>query len=343
MDENEIVEAPQVADTPLADAPVVETPKETFDQTLERVAREAIDGKRDSATGQFQPKVAAPGAPEGTEVPGSPQAAPPDPAKPVIDAPQSLPADVKAKWQALPPEVQEYWAKREGEVHQKFTTDGERLKSLSAFEEVTRPLESRLKQLNAPAPEYFRRLAAADQLLATDGVRGLQQIAQMYGIDLRAALTSNPQGPTPTQPNVEALVEQKLQEKLQEHLWEQRVAEKTGEIDKFKAALPADEQPDFDKLDSLMAGLLQANPKWNLDQLYKAARRADPDTLARDEVKKSAEAQKNAEAEAKKKAAQDARLAPLSRRPGSTPTGPVKGKTWQDTMGRVADEVYARE
>ena len=146
-------------------------------------------------------------------------------------------------------------------------------------------------------------------------------------------------GLTPTQPNVEALVDQRVEE----HLREQRVKEKTGEIDKYRAALPADEQPDFEKLESLMTGLLQAHPKWNLDQLYKAARRADPDTLARDEAKKSAEAQKKAEEDAKKKAAQDARLAPLSRRPGSAPTGPVKGKTWQDTMGRVADEVYARD
>ncbi len=336
-DETEIVETP-VADTPTADAPAVETPKETFDQTLERVADEAINGKR-GPDGKYQPKVAAPGAPDGIEVPGSPQAAPPDPAPPVIEAPQSLPADVKAKWASLSPEWQQYLSKREGEIHQKFTTDGERLKSLSAYEEVLKPYEARLKQVGAPAHEYVRRLGAADHLLSTNFEQGIAEIYRMYGRDPAAAQHGNQPGPTPTQPNVEALVEQKLEA----HLRSQRVAEKAGEIDKFMAALPADEQPDFEKLEPLMAGLLQANPKWNLDTLYKAARRADPDTLARDEAKKSAEAQKAAAEDAKKKAAQDARLAPLSRRPGSTPTGPIKGKTWQETLDRVAGEVYGRE
>lgn len=338
-DENEIVETPQVADTPLADAPVVETPKETFDQTLERVAREVTTGGQRAPNGQFQPKVAAPGAPEGVEVPGSPQAAPPDPVQPVIEAPQSLPADVKAKWPTLPPEVQSYWAKREGEVHQKFTTDGERLKSLAAYEEVLKPFEARLKQVGAPPHEYVRRLSAADHLLSTNFEQGIAEIHRMYGRPYAAAQHGNQPGPTTTQPNVEALVEQKLGEYVQQ----QRTAEKAGEIAKFMAALPADEQPDFEKLEPLMVGLLQANPKWTLEQTYKAARRADPDTLARDEAKKSAEATKKAAEVAKEKAAQDARLQPLSRRPGSTPTGPIKAKSIWDTMGKVADEVYARE
>jgi hypothetical protein len=337
-DELEQVEAQVVADAAVA-AP--EEQRETFDQTLQRVADEAYDGKR-GPDGKFQPKVEAQGAPEGAEVPGSPQAAPPDPAKPVIEAPQSLPADVKAKWQTLSPDWQEYLSKREGEVHTKITTDGERLKSLSALEDALKPFDQRLKQVNAPAHEYVRRLGAADQLLSTNGIQGVQEIVQMYGLnprDVAAALLGNPQGPTPTQPNVAALVDQRVEE----HLREQRVQTSMAEVSKFKAALPAEEQPDFDKLDPLMAALFDANPKWNLEQLYKAARRADPDTLARDEAKKSVEAQKKAEEDAKKKAAQDARLSPLSRRPGSTPTGPIKGKSWQDTMGRVADEVYARE
>ena len=48
------------------------------------------------------------------------------------------------------------------DIKLKITTDGERLKSLSAFEEVATGIQDRLRQVNAPAPEYFRRLAAAD-------------------------------------------------------------------------------------------------------------------------------------------------------------------------------------
>lgn len=337
MAENEIVETPQVADTSSAETPVVETPKETFDQTFDRVADEVFNGKR-GADGKFQPKVAAPGAPDGTQVPGSPQAAPPDPAPPVIEAPQSLPADVKAKWPTLPPEVQSYWAKREGEIHQKFTTDGERLKSFSAFEEVLKPFESRLKQVGAPPHEYVRRLSAADHLLSTNFEQGIAEIHRMYGRPYAAAQHGNQPGPSPT-PNVEQIVD----ERVQKVLLDQRVAEKAGEIDKFKGALPPEEQPDFDKLEPVMAQLAQANPKWALDKLYKAARRADEDTYAKDQAKVSQEATKKAEEEAKKKQAQDARLGPLSRRPGSVPTAPLKGKTMWDTMDKVASEVFGRE
>ncbi len=133
-----------------------------------------------------------------------------------------------------------------------------------------------------------------------------------------------------------------MDERVQRVLQEQRITEKVGEIDKFKTALAAEEQPDFDKLVPVMAALAQTNPKWSLDQLYKAARRVDADTLAKDQAKAAAQAQKTAEEEAKKKQAQDARLGPLSRRPGSVPTAPLKGKTMWDTLQRVGDEVYDR-
>lgn len=330
----------QQVETPTPEAPAPEAPAETLDQRIERIGRQVTTGGLRDESGRFQPKVVAPGAPEGDKVPGSPQAAPPDPVKPVIEAPQSLPADVKAKWQSLPPEIQEYWSKREGEVHQKFTTDGERLKTLSAFEEVAKPLEARLKQVNAPAPEYFRRLAAADQLLASDGIRGIQQIAQMYGIDLRAALNGTPPVPQsqPHFPDVSALV----QEQVEQHLREQRVTAKTAEIDKFRSALPADEQADFDTLEPVMAGLYGANQNLTLEQLYRKARMVDDGTAARDKAKADAEAAAKAAEAAKKKQEQDARLGPLSRRPGSAPAGPIKGKNIWDTMDKVGKEVLAR-
>lgn len=340
----QIVETPAV-ETPTTETPsptpvvVVDQPKETFDQTLERVHREITDGKRDPATGRFQPRVVAPGAPEAAQVPGSPQTATPDPAPPVIEAPQSLPASLKETWVKAPREVQEWIANREAETHKKFTADGERLKTLTAYEEVTRPLESRLKQLgNVPATEYVRRLAAADQLLSSDGLNGIRQIAQMYGIDLRAALTQQPTA-QPNQPDIDTRINEGVRKALQDL----SVNEHATKIEAFRAGLSAEEQADFDKLQNVMVGLTSANPKWSLEDLYKAARRADPETLAKDEAKAKVDADKKAAEEAKKKAEQDAKLAQLGRRPGSAPTAPVKGKTWMDTMDRVGREIQARE
>src|SRR5262245_18084371 len=82
-----------------APEPAVEKPKESFDESFDRIAREVTSRQERGPDGRFKAKVDAPeGAPEVPQVPGSPQAAPPDPVPPVIEAPQSLPADVKAAW-----------------------------------------------------------------------------------------------------------------------------------------------------------------------------------------------------------------------------------------------------
>lgn len=321
---------PEAASTPAAE-PV----KETFDQTLERVASEAINGKR-GPDGKFQSRVVAPGAPETPNLPGGPQAAAPEPATPAIEAPQSLPADVKAVWTSLPPAHQQWLAKREGEIHQKITADGERLKSLGAFEDVLKPLEARLKQVNAPPHEYVRRLAAADQLLATNGAEGIRQIAAMYGIDLRTLQHQ----PTAAQPHLD--IDSKVQEGVNKALQELRVSEKAKEIDTFRTSLPEDERADFDKLESAMTGLAMVNPKQTLADLYKAARRADSELYAKDQAKAKEEADKKATEEAKKKAEADAKIAPFARKPGSAPVQPAKKGSMFDTMDRVAAEIRAR-
>lgn len=308
-------------------------PRETFDQTLERVASEQFDGKRGS-DGRFQPKVVARGAPSASEVPGSPTAAPPDPAQPVIEAPQSMPADVKALWSALPSEVQKYWSTRESDIHKKITADGERLKSLGAFEEVAKTLDSRLKQVNAPAPEYFRRLAAADQLLATDGVRGLQEIARMYGIDLRAAFQPAPAG-APNASSPEATQLRSQIESLRQEIKGGKVEAAQRTIDEFKK-----DKPHFDAVESLMVDLYK--PGMDLSALYEMAVRAHPEVSAKIAAEAADAAKKKAEAEAKEKAAKDAKIAPLARRPGSAPTAPLKGKSIWDTMDRVAGEITSR-
>jgi hypothetical protein len=326
--------APETTAAP--EATVTERPKETFEQTMDRVAREVTEGKR-GPDGKFQSRVVAPGAPETPELPGAPPPPAPEPAQQAIEAPQSLPDDVKKVWTELPPAHQQWLAKREGEIHKKITADGERLKALSAFEEVLKPLDGRLRQVNAPAHEYVRRLAAADQLLATNGVEGLRQIAQMYGIDVRSLL----QQPT-AQPNQAIDIDSKVQEGVQKALQELRVSEKASEIDKFRTSLPEAERADFDRLESAMTGLAMVNPKQAIADLYKSARRADPELYAKDQAAAKEEADKKAAEEAKKRQAADAKIAPFAKRPGAAPVTSAKpGSIW-DTMDRVASDIRAR-
>lgn len=321
-------EVSQVAETP------AEAPKETFDQTLERVARETIEGKR-GPDGKFQARDTAQGATPTVEVPGSPQAAPPDPAPPVIEAPQSLPADVKAKWSTLPPDVQSFWANRESEIHKKFTSDGERLKNLERYDEALRENAEFLKANNIPPHEYVRRLAVADQMLRTNPQQAWAWISQTYGLNLNPGYQPDPNS---------ALASKVTQ--LETQLQQFRQAEEASRLTVAQQRLDelAKDRPYLanEAVQELMADFLELKRAKTPEEAYEMAIRAEPTVRAELEAKAKEEADKKAAEEAKARQAKDAKILPLSRRPGSTPTAPVKGKNIWDTLDNVAKEVTSR-
>lgn len=319
------------------DVPAPEPVKETFDETLDRVAREVTTGGLRDEQGRFQGRAGAANATPAVEVPGSSTAAPPEPALPAIEAPQSLPADVKAKWSTLPPDVQKVWAERESEAHKKITTDGERLKSLSAFEEVLKPFESRLQQVQAPPAEYVRRLASADQMLASNFEQGIQEIYRLYGRDPRAAVHPGQQ-PDPNSALISKITELETRLRERETADEQsRLNAATQQIEQFKK-----DRPHFDDAVDLMDKFIRSGVAKGLDDAYDMAINASPEIRAKREAAAKAEADKKAAEEAKARAAKDAKIVPLAKRPGSTPTAPIKGTSWEQTVDRVAKEVASR-
>jgi len=343
------IQEPQLESTspqPVIEVPaVVETEKgPSLDDTLaktmaEIVAKRPVQGE----DGKFIQKAGAETATPEVKLPGQSQTGAPEPVKPAIEAPQSLPANVKALWGSLAPEVQEYWAGRESEVHKKITSDGERLKSLSAFEEVTGQLQDRLKQVGAPAPEYFRRLAAADQLLSTDGIGGIRQIAQMYGIDLRPLYQPGapPQGQA-MDPTINALLQKTsaLESKIdsqEKAVQAAREAEADRKVEAFKK-----DRPHFDKVEPLMIALYKANPDKELADLYDMAVNADPDTRKEIEAERAKKAEADALEEKKRQAAEAAKLAPFSRKPGSVGNAAKAGASMEDTMAATFRQIKAR-
>lgn len=329
---------------PTEAAPVAATEPaktETFNETLERVARQVTERGpgRDEASGKFTPKAGAVAATPEADVPGNPTVAAPEPALPAIEAPQSLPDDVKKVWNELPRTAQEAWSRRESESHKKITSDGERLKSLSPFEDISKSIETRLRQLNAPAPEYFRRLSVADQIIASEGLQGLERIArEAYGIDLRAAFGqpgAQPAPTTATDPRISKL-ETRLQQ-MEREAEESRTKAGLQIINDFKK-----DKPYFDEALPLMNSLMEGGQAKDLPSAYDMAINASPEIRAKRDADAKAEADKKAAAEAKEKQAKDAKLAALGKRPGSTPTAPMKGKNIWDTMDRVAKEVTSR-
>lgn len=316
-----------------------EAPRPSLFDSMDRIGREIIAKQPvHGEDGRFQPKVVAPGAPAANEVPGGPQTAQtPDPAPPVIEAPQSLPADVKAEWSKLPPQVQKFWSDREGEIHKKFTTDGERLKSLSGYEEVLAPYQERLKQVGAPPTEYIRRLAEADRLLSTDPRAGILQVAQMYGINLGQLAQPGGQ-PDPNNALTQRLTQLQSQvETLTKGAETAKLSAAQQAIDDFKK-----DKPHFDALEPLMVQLMEGGVAKDMPDAYAKALKLDEATSAKIEAEAKKAAEEKAAEEAKEKARKDAKLASQATRPGSTPTAPLKGKNMWDTMDRVGREVIAR-
>jgi CHAT domain-containing protein len=324
-------EAPVTADVPAPEAAPV---KETFDETLERVARQASEGLKRGPDGKFSGRDTAQATPA-VEVPGSPQAAMPDPAPPVIEAPQSLPADVKAKWTTLPPEVQQYWSNRESEIHKKFTTDGERLKNLDRYDDALREQAEFLKANNIPQHEYVRRLAVADQMLRQNPQQALAWIAQTYGLNLNPGQQADPNS---------ALVSEVQQ--LKSQLTQLRQADEAARLKLAEQRIEelAKERPylKHEGVQEFMADFLENGRAKSPEEAYEMAINAHPEVRAEMVAKAKEEADKKAAEDAKAKAARDAKVVPLGKRPGSTPTAPIKGKNIWDTMDAVAKDVLAR-
>ena len=99
--------------------------------------------------------------------------------QPAIDAPTSWSADVKAKWNALPPDVQEYVAQREKETHAKISEQGA---ELSKFKPVT-DLYKELGFQGDLASDVSSLLKAQANLNA-DPEGALKWIAQSIGVDI---------------------------------------------------------------------------------------------------------------------------------------------------------------
>lgn len=178
------VAAPEAAVIASTSVPEVSaTPEDTmaavFDKYYpnERVSR-AENGKFESK--KAEGAVTAESAIEITQEPVAEkvETAPPS-TKP---RPQSWSADLDDFWKSLPPERQEFFAKREGESHQKITQLGEKAaaaEKYAAIIERHRPLIGQ----NQPEQEIENLLQTKAALLR-DPEGSLKWMAQQLGVDL---------------------------------------------------------------------------------------------------------------------------------------------------------------
>jgi len=119
---------------------------------------------------------------ETTDQPQSEEQEPSEETPQAIEVPNSWSADVAAKWDDLPPDLQEYIAGREGDSHKQITQQGTELKDYQPIREV---IDHFGPMLNGREPAAFvGELFQAAQQLETNPKTAIEYLANAYGVDL---------------------------------------------------------------------------------------------------------------------------------------------------------------
>jgi len=237
-------------------------------------------------------------------------ATPETPKAPAIEAPQGLPAAVKAKWASLDPEMQAALKAREDDVHKMFTRNDGELNLGRKMKDVIQPYMQIIHAEGGTPETAVQSLLNTAYVLRTGSPQqkaGLvQQLIQAYGVD--TSLMGHPQQ---AQGNDYAALQRKLAEvearanpeAITRQLREQMETDKVNEEVKAFAADAANQHYEAVRLD--MASMLQSGSAKTLREAYDKAIWANPDLRSTLLTAQTAEkeAKRKAELEAKKKAA----------------------------------------
>ena len=196
-----------------------ETQEVTETPTIESTMGEVFDKMN-------EPEVKEPEAPvEAAEVTSeeetpitdqTPSETPEETETPSIPRPQSWSADVDELWNKLPPESQEFIAKRESESHKKITALGEQAAIAEQYKEIIEKFPGLVGQ--APEKEIENLLATKAALLR-DPVNSIRWLAQQLNVDLSQIYPQPQSGmDTPEAAQIQALTQHiaNLEQRLSE-------------------------------------------------------------------------------------------------------------------------------
>lgn len=106
-----------------------------------------------------------------------------EPAQPTIrPMPASLKPEIKARWEKLDPDVQDELIRRDAEVQQAKQEWDKKASRFNKLDEVLSPARSMWELNGVTEDQAIRQLLAAENLLRTDPMAGLQWLAQQYGV-----------------------------------------------------------------------------------------------------------------------------------------------------------------
>lgn len=368
------------AEAPVNDAPLASTESTVQEAAIETAAPEAVKPslesdlqsvwdklhpKRDDS-GKFAARETAAQtetvSPEGEEsTTGQPEEKPAGTETPSTQPPNSWPAEAKAKWAAVPPDLQAVIAKRETEAHQAITRAGEQIKALSPVREVIDHYSDTFKRNNLHPADGIARLLTVETMLEQDAESAVKEIAKAYGVDLQrltgqpsaqpaATAEGTPDAITPVVSTLRTeLSETKAQlNKVMSYLTTQQraqvedeqavLARQIAEFAKDKPHFESVEQDILYEIPAVRAREPNLSPAEVLAKAYERATRANPDIFQRiqEDQRKADEDKRRKDAEAK---AKDARKsAQVNLRPSTGASSAPR--TMDDTLSEIARKAY---
>ena len=275
--------------------------------------------------------------------------------KPAIEPPASWSREVREKWATLPPDVQEYVARRESESHSQISRLGQTAKAAEPLLSVIEQNRELFARRNVQPDQGVAALLNAQRKLDENPVAAIGWLAQQYGVDL--GIFANPNADPASQQNPVVLGLQHELANLKRELAETRgtvqsriEAEQQAQLSSYQSTV---EQfldgkgltdSDESELVVIVNAEKQLNPGKTPEQLLKDAyeifQYRNPERRAKVLEAQLAEQKAREAKEAEKKATEAKKLQSMNVR--STPAGSSSAKTMDDTLSEIARRAYAR-
>ena len=279
-------------------------------------------------------------------------------AKPATEPPTGWSDEDKAWFKTLPPEKQVILAKRESERDADYTRKTQEVanerKKYETLSPVLAPIEAEARKYGLSAHVAVKQMFDRHVDLQTRGPEALKDLAKLYGIKLEGL-----DGGTDVDsvdPDIAALKSTvaTLTHKLTSYEQGQTQATQNAlksEIDSFadeKDSAGKPLRPHFDAVVADMAPITRRLMEEGMPRVkamaeaYTRACRANPQVWEKLDAERAVEAKAKAEKDAKEAANKARKAADNNTRPSGAHTGgAAKGKSFEDTMGRVYDEQHA--
>lgn len=290
---------------------------------------------------QTQEAEAQPEAQEAAETPEGEQAETPaeqeQEPQDAVPPPQTWTAEMRARFDEMPPDVRRYIAEREAQSHRKISEQGQQL---SAFRDIRSTLDQHAATFErhglSPA-QGVEKLLTVQRRLQSEPETVIAELARQYGVSLpQPGDAPNGQQATPEIGDLRrhiATLEQRLSQFTQEQT-EAQQTQTRQQVEKF-----AKDRPYFDEVRPLMAKLVQAGAASDLETAYDMAINADPSVRARidDDRRREEQRTKALEAANAAKAAKaKARLNVGGEARATAPAPDDYGARYEAAMSRLA-------